>query len=256
MFLSVLRKSIVCSRGTSRALDLAFLFSLKVIDILKPISVSARSPGGSLLICGRGGVGRRTTVLLVSHMHDLEVFTPAVTRSYTSKSFRNDLKNLLQKVGVENKRVILFLEDHQFVEKDVLQMVNSLISSGEVHGLFSNQELESILSPLKEELASKGISHANLFQYFTSRVCHNLHVVLSMDYTHEDFEMRCESNPALLKHCTIIWNEGWSQDVRHLSLRSFFQSRLNRNETNERSIGRENLAGNAPCAKTLPWQRV
>ena len=51
-------------------------------------------PGGSLLLAGRSGVGRRTAVTLVSHMQQMELHTPKISRGYGLKQFKNDLKNV------------------------------------------------------------------------------------------------------------------------------------------------------------------
>ena len=57
-------------------------------------------PGGSLLLAGRSGVGRRTAVRLVAHMHHIEIITPHVSRNYTIKNFKNDLKNVREATGL------------------------------------------------------------------------------------------------------------------------------------------------------------
>ena len=49
-------------------------------------------PGGSLVLAGHSGVGRRTSVMLVAHMHQVTVYTPKVSRGYGIKHFQNDLK--------------------------------------------------------------------------------------------------------------------------------------------------------------------
>jgi len=51
-------------------------------------------PGGSLLLAGRSGVGRRTAVLLVAHMHHMHLISPKITRGYAVKHFKNDLKTV------------------------------------------------------------------------------------------------------------------------------------------------------------------
>ena len=51
-------------------------------------------PGGSLLMAGSSGVGRRTAVSIVSHMHQMQVFSPKIGRGYTAKNFKNDLKTV------------------------------------------------------------------------------------------------------------------------------------------------------------------
>ena len=51
-------------------------------------------PGGSLLLAGRSGVGRRTITSLVSHMHGAVLFSPKISRGYELKHFKNDLKHV------------------------------------------------------------------------------------------------------------------------------------------------------------------
>jgi dynein heavy chain 2 len=41
----------------------------------------------------------------------------------------------------EKKKQILFLEDHNFGKPEFIEMVNSLIVSGEIPGLFTPDEL-------------------------------------------------------------------------------------------------------------------
>lgn len=66
----------------------------EVLDHIAHIDRVLSSPGGSLLLAGRSGVGRRTAVKLVSHMHSMETITPHISRNYTIKHFRNDLKQV------------------------------------------------------------------------------------------------------------------------------------------------------------------
>lgn len=48
--------------------------------------------GRSLLLIGRSGVGRHTTIKLLSVMHHAQVMTPYPGRNYGRKQFVNDLK--------------------------------------------------------------------------------------------------------------------------------------------------------------------
>lgn len=50
--------------------------------------------GGSLLLAGRAGMGRREAASLVANMHQMPVFSPKLTSSYGIKQFRNDLKTV------------------------------------------------------------------------------------------------------------------------------------------------------------------
>ncbi|NWH26647.1 DYHC2 protein, partial [Grus americana] len=168
-------------------------------------------PGGSLLLAGRSGVGRRTVTSLVSHMHGAVLITPKISRSYEPKQFRNDLKYVMELAGIEAQQVVLLLEDYQFVHSTFLEMINSLLSSGEVPGLYKIEELEPLLSPLKDQASQDGFT-GPIFNYFTYRIQQNLHVVLIMDSTNLNFTINCESNPALYKKCQVLWMETWSEN--------------------------------------------
>ncbi|KAJ9505746.1 hypothetical protein QJQ45_029247, partial [Haematococcus lacustris] len=128
-------------------------------------------PGGSLLLAGPSGAGRRSCALLLAYMHHLELFTPKMTRNYDLKSFRNDMKEVLKKAGVEGKAVMLLLEDYQIVEPSFLEMVNSVLSGGEVPGLFSPEELAKELGPLEAVRDSDAAytGPQNTYAYFTYR---------------------------------------------------------------------------------------
>ena len=57
------------------------------------------------------------------------------------------------------------MEDYQFLEPAFLEIINSLLSAGEVPGLYTPDELESILSPLREESSQDGF-RGTMVQYF------------------------------------------------------------------------------------------
>ena len=50
--------------------------------------------GRSLLLIGRSGVGRHTSIKLLSVMHHARVMTPFPGRNYGRKQFINDLKSV------------------------------------------------------------------------------------------------------------------------------------------------------------------
>ena len=79
-------------------------------------------------------------------MLDIPVFTLSPGRSYSNKEFRRDLKIVLNEVGVEGKKYILFVEDHHLLEPSFLEVINSLISAGEAPGLYTSEEIDPMLS--------------------------------------------------------------------------------------------------------------
>jgi len=74
--------------------ELDILLFKEVLDHISRVDRVLTQPGGSLLMGGRSGVGRRTAVSLVAFMHQITLYTPNVSRNYGVKQFKNDLKNV------------------------------------------------------------------------------------------------------------------------------------------------------------------
>uniref|UniRef100_A0A8C9YGF2 Cytoplasmic dynein 2 heavy chain 1 n=1 Tax=Sander lucioperca TaxID=283035 RepID=A0A8C9YGF2_SANLU len=192
----------------NRELDLLLFW--EVCDFVSRVDRVLSRPGGSLLLAGRSGVGRHTATCLVSHMHGYTLFTPQISRGYTLKHFSNHLKTVIQLAGLEGQQAVLLLEDYQFVHPAFLEMVNSLLSSGEVPGLYTPEELEPLLASLKDAASQDGFT-GPLYNYFSHRIQQNLHIVLIMDCSNSSFTINCESNPAFYRKCSVQWMEGWSE---------------------------------------------
>ena len=127
------------------------------------------APGGSLLLCGRSGVGRRTALAIASSMNNIKIFTPKINRSYGVKQFKNDLKTVMQQAGIEGQQMIVLLEDHQLIDPSFLEMINSLLSAGEIPGLYNPEELEPLLAPIREDSFQENFK-GTLLQYFAKSI--------------------------------------------------------------------------------------
>lgn len=53
------------------------------------------------------------------------------------REFKKELKGFLEIAAVENNPLILYIEDHHLVKPEFLELLNSLISSGEIPGLYT-----------------------------------------------------------------------------------------------------------------------
>lgn len=195
----------------------------QVLQHLSSVLHMLSAPGASMLLVGLSGVGRRTSVRLASHMLGYQFCTPRIVGvgdgEAANKMFVTDLKRAMALAGVEGSNVVLYVEDHQLVTKQVLESLNSLVSSGEVPGLYKNEELVPLLEPVKERMQEQADLHScrSAYDFFRREVRSNLHVVLSMDHTDELFQLNCEANPALYTVCSILWMGDW----RPASVRDF-----------------------------------
>ncbi|KAG6966238.1 hypothetical protein JG687_00004962 [Phytophthora cactorum] len=195
--------------------DLHMLLFDEILEHLTIVERVLSEPGGSMLLVGNSGVGRRSATTLISYMLNYTMFSPSITRNYDASSFRTDLKSLLVKAGVEGQHYVLYLEDHHFTQDAILELTNSLLSSGEVPGLYTHEEIEPQIAPLKElmleSIGASGQEHIRtVYDFFVSRVRQYVHVVLGMDARNPQFVLRCESNPALYTRCAIVWMGEWN----------------------------------------------
>jgi dynein heavy chain 2 len=70
-----------------------FLFR-EILDGIVRCDRVLTTPGGSVLLAGRSGVGRRTAIGIVASMNNMKLFSPKVSRTYGIKQFKNDLKTV------------------------------------------------------------------------------------------------------------------------------------------------------------------
>ena len=86
----------------------------------------------------------------------------------------------MQAAGIDGQQVVLLLEDHQFVDPQFLELTNSLLSAGEVPGLYTPEELEPLLAPIKDQASDAGF-RGTIAQYFASRKYNHgtFHILLS-----------------------------------------------------------------------------
>ncbi len=64
-----------------------------------------RMDQGHALLVGVGGSGRQSVARLAAFAAGCEVFEITLSRGYGEEEFREDLKSLYQKLGLENKKV-------------------------------------------------------------------------------------------------------------------------------------------------------
>ncbi|EEC18130.1 cytoplasmic dynein heavy chain, putative, partial [Ixodes scapularis] len=86
-----------------------------------------------------------------------------------SKNFGTSVDpQIVQASGIENQQMLLLLEDHQLSDPESLEIVNGLLATGEVPGLFRQEELEPLLAPLRDQAAEEGYRGSAL-SYFCHR---------------------------------------------------------------------------------------
>uniref|UniRef100_A0A8D3AXA9 AAA+ ATPase domain-containing protein n=1 Tax=Scophthalmus maximus TaxID=52904 RepID=A0A8D3AXA9_SCOMX len=162
---------------------------------------------GHSLLVGVGGSGKQSLTKLAA----FTVFEIALSRGYCESNFREDLKTLYLKLGIENRKMVFLFTDAHVAEEGFLELINNMLTSGIVPALFPDDERESVVNQLRDEALKMGAgpSKESLWQYFVSKSANNLHIVLGMSPVGDTLRTRCRNFPGLMNNTVIDWFLPW-----------------------------------------------
>ncbi|XP_041843992.1 dynein heavy chain 11, axonemal [Melanotaenia boesemani] len=183
------------------------------------------APRGHALLVGVGGSGKQSLTRLAAFISSIEVFQITLSNGYGVQDFKMDLAGLFLKAGLKNQRVALLLTEAQIPDERFLVVINDLLASGEVPELFSEQEVEGIISSVRAEVRSLGLldSKDNCWRFFTDRVRLQLTVVLCLSPVGSTLRIRACQFPALVNSTTIDWFHPWTTEALQLVSYRFIQ---------------------------------
>ncbi|XP_064622088.1 dynein axonemal heavy chain 6-like isoform X2 [Lineus longissimus] len=210
--------------GNTQASQMVF-FKEAIAHIVRAARVF-RQPGGHMLLIGMDGTGKATTVQLACYVSGAELFQLTLTKTYSIVDFRDDLKMVFKKSGVQGLNMVFLLTDSDIVNETFLEDINCILNSGEVPDLFDNEELDGIAINLKRAAAEADVPDTRnaVYEFFIQRVKKNLHVVLTMSPAGNKFRQRCRMNPALINCCTIDWYDEWDEPAMLSVAQVYFQN--------------------------------
>ncbi|NWI34931.1 DYH10 protein, partial [Sula dactylatra] len=182
-----------------------------------------RMDRGHALLIGVGGSGKQSLMRLAAYTAGCEVFEIILSRGYGENSFREDLKNLYQKLGIENKSTVFLFTDAHVAEESFLELVNNMLTSGMVPALFLDDEKDTILSQIGDEATKAGVNPAkeSVWQYFVNKCASNLHIVLCMSPVGDGLRTWCRNFPGLVNSTGINWFLPWPPQALYAVAQSF-----------------------------------
>lgn len=187
------------------------------IEHLTRVHRVIRMEKGHALLVGVGGSGKQSLTKLGAFCAGCDVFEITLTRGYDENSFREDLKGLYSKLGLENKKMVFLFTDAHVAQEGFLELINNMLTSGMVPALFADDEKESIIGQVRDEANKAGVPPAreSIWQYFVNKCADNLHIVLAMSPVGETLRTRCRNFPGLVNNCSIDWFTAWPQQALH-----------------------------------------
>lgn len=75
---------------------------------------------------------------------------------------------VMQIAGIDGEQVVFVVEDNHLTDPQFLEILNSLLSAGEVPGLYNPEEIDPLLNPLRDQ-ASQDSHRGTMYSYFAKR---------------------------------------------------------------------------------------
>jgi len=188
----------------SNPTQMKLVFFRDAVEHVTRIKRILRQPRGNAMLVGVGGSGKQSLVRTACHMAGVEIFSIELVRGYGLNEFREDLKKIMLKSGVLGKPVAFLFGDTQIVLESFLEDISNLLNTGEVSGLFANDEITKIVEDLRPTAVAAGIpdTRDNVYRLFVSRLRDNLHIILTMSPVGSALRVRCRQFPSLINCCS------------------------------------------------------
>ncbi|XP_028903273.1 dynein heavy chain 14, axonemal isoform X3 [Ornithorhynchus anatinus] len=213
----------------------SIVFFKEAIEHITRAARVLRQAGSHMLLVGLDGFGKVTCATIACYLLDCNIYRLSVTRNYGHMDFREDIKNVFWKAGLEGKRTALLIVDSDIIQESFLEDLNCILNTGNIPDLFENEELgniaENISSVVKQE--NNTSSRQAILSFFLKEVYRNLHIILTVSPAGSNFRKNCRRYPALVSCCTIDWYEKWPEEALlnvancHLRQKSFLDGRQN-----------------------------
>ncbi|KAM6104169.1 LOW QUALITY PROTEIN: dynein axonemal heavy chain 11 [Theristicus caerulescens] len=176
-----------------------FVIRCRISHILEPLR-------GYTLLVGVGGSGRQSLSRLAAYICSLEIFQITLKKGGI-QDLRVDLASLYIKTGAKNMPTLFLLTDAQVPDECFLLLINDLLASGEVPDLFSDEDVEGIVTGVRKEVRALGLmdTRESCWRFFWSRVWLQLKIVLCFSPAGATLRARARKFPATVNCPAIDW---------------------------------------------------
>ncbi|XP_045381658.1 dynein axonemal heavy chain 17 isoform X1 [Lemur catta] len=173
------------------------------------------SPRGNALLVGVGGSGKQSLSRLAAYISAMDVFQITLKKGYGIPDLKVDLAAQYIKSAVKNVPSVFLMTDSQVAEEQFLVLINDLLASGEIPGLFSDDELENIISSMRPLVKSLGLTDTReaCWKFFIEKVRRQLKVILCFSPVGSVLRVRARKFPAVVNCTAINWFHEWPEDA-------------------------------------------
>ncbi|XP_043925655.1 dynein axonemal heavy chain 17-like [Protopterus annectens] len=173
------------------------------------------SPRGNALLVGVGGSGKQSLSRLSAYISSLDIFQITLRQGYGIPDLKVDLASQCVKAAVKNTGIVFLMTDSQVAEEQFLVLINDLLASGEIPGLFQDDEVENIISSMKNQVKLAGLqdTRENCWRFFIDKVRRLLKVILCFSPVGSTLRVRARKFPAVVNCTAIDWFQEWPEEA-------------------------------------------
>ena len=209
----ILETSLEAYNESNAAMNLV-LFEDAMSHIAR-ISRIIESSRGNALLVGVGGSGKQSLARLAAYISSFDVFQITLRKGYSVADLKTDLSALYLKTGLKKTPIVFLMTDSQIADEKFLVLINDLLASGNIPGLFDDETFENILNGMRPQAKTMGVvdTRENLWDIFINNVRRYLKVVLCFSPVGNTLRNRARKFPSLINNTTIDWFQEWPQEA-------------------------------------------
>lgn len=154
---------------------------------------------------------------------------------------KEDIQEFYKKAALKNEGIMWLMTEGQIIDERFLVFINDLLASGEISGLFPDDEIDNIVGALtnafKAECPGVNPDKESVYKFFITRIRKNLHISLCFSPVGENLRVKARKFPGLVNSSVIDWFQKWPKDALLSVSRKFLEEmELGTNEVKESII--------------------
>ena len=110
-------------------------------------------PRGHALLVGVGGSGKQSLARLAASVGGFDVSTLHTRPGYGLAELKCDLSAVCLKAGLKKLPTVLLITDAHLVDETLLGPIHDYLAAGEIPGLFSDDEVDNIVTGVRNEVS-------------------------------------------------------------------------------------------------------
>ena len=182
------------------------------------------------------GSGKQSLTRLASYCCGSICFQITISKTYNMNSLLDDIRIMYKSCGSQGQKTTFLFTEAEIKDENYLEVINSILTTGEVSNLIPKDELiilASELRPIAMKLIPNFIDTTdNLVKFFIDRVRSNLHIAICMSPINNKFSERARKFPGIIAGCTIDWHLPWPSEAL-IAVSESYLNKLHIDTTND-----------------------